>query len=89
MKRKRGMKVPTAVEVLEALGCSEDPIVWQGVETTPGDLEGTISLHYHGEQGHVRAADLRITYSGGRGTRRGTLSGMVKDRLALSLAEDY
>lgn len=76
------MTVDEALRKLDELGSTDDPIWVGGEETTPADLATDLW------PGTDDASEVRITYWGERGgtwrfrKKRGTLSGMVKDRLA-------
>ncbi len=67
------MKVHEALEALESAGSASDPILYRGEETTAVDLD-LPSLD--------DASKVRIGYwgKGIRLVKRGTLSGMVRER---------
>lgn len=82
--RPNEMDLARAVQDLEENGSSQDPIFLGGEETTPEQLE------YVGKlcelPGTPMAKDIKISYYGGKDLhliKRGTLSGMVKDRRRL------
>lgn len=64
------------VELLERLYSSQDPITWNGEDTTPDGLIGVLS-DFH------PANTIRINYYGGKPMRLikgGTLTGMLANR---------
>ena len=77
-----------AVQILEILECEDDPIVFEKGDTSPRDL-----VEFHLEHPNdVKARDVRIAYYATVNTRikrnknklklrRGTLSGMLRERL--------
>ena len=71
------LTVDEAVDMLEIMGCSEDPVYYLGTETTPRDL-----THYYGSE---NARHMRIKFYGcrGAGSRKssGTLFTLILDRL--------
>lgn len=68
-----------AIQRLEELGSAQDPIEHRSGAETPDDLLGRPDLH-----DGSRAARIRIGYMSSTGWRRGTLTGMIKDREELS-----
>ena len=73
------MNIREAVDILEHLYSSQDPIMYRGEDMTPEDLS-----YYLNE--HLPASEVRISYYGGddyHKWRHGTLSGMVNDRRRL------
>lgn len=70
------MDVETANAVLEALGCSSDPIFHRGKETTSYDLA-------YGEFHKSDSARIRIQFFSKTRLTKGTLKDMVKDRLEI------
>lgn len=78
------LDVRTALEILDALWSSDDPIWYQGKETTPDGLRDE-PLDMSAD-----ARRIRIMFFGkhGRGIRRrqGTLHSMILDRLGGSTA---
>lgn len=85
--RPHEMNLHEAVDELENLGSSHDPIFWEDHETTPESLEGALG----GSTICTRASKIRISYYGGVDPlvlRKGTLSGMVADRRRMVARED-
>lgn len=72
----RNLSLRRAIELLEEAGSADDPVKYQGVETTPTQLEWELDWD-------KKAGDIRITYAGNSRTVNGTLSGMVKNRREL------
>lgn len=73
------LDVSTALAILDALGCSDDPIIWKGKGVTPEGLD-----YYYNHDYNIKASSVRIKfYGGGRklGLLKGSLYAMVVDRL--------
>jgi len=84
--RPNEMSVNRAIQDLEEHGSSQDPIWYQGEETTPEQLSWKVDDGRSDLSGYVLAGDVRISYYGGKDLhliKRGTLSGMVRDRRRL------
>lgn len=86
--RIRSLTVEEAVEILRALNCVDDPIIFRGRDTTPGQIiyssevvkECAICNAYS-----IRASDVHIKFWGYLNNhfveRSGSLYTMVLDRL--------
>ena len=71
------MKLEEAVEILGILGSDCDPVTYKGVEMDARNLDGGIRVC-----ATTNARKIYITYFKARGKQcRGTLSGMVMDRI--------
>ena len=73
------LDVSTALGILEALGCSEDPIFWRGKELTPQGLD-----YYYNHDYSIRASSVRrITFYSSQKCKKvkGSLYTMVVYRL--------
>ena len=71
------LDIETAIGILEALGCEDDPITWKKKDIVPRDLE----YHY---TANTNASSIKITfYSPKRGDVKGSLYSMVVDRLTI------
>lgn len=56
------LDVSTALAILDALGCSDDPIMYKGKEITPQELD-----YYYNHDYNIKASSVRIKfYSGSR-----------------------
>jgi len=88
LKEKRmkiiSLDVSTALAILDALGCSDDPIMYKGKEITPQELD----YHYNYDY-NIKASSVRIKfYTGSSGKMsvlrltKGSLYTMVVNRLA-------
>lgn len=80
------MSVDRAIQDLEEHGSSQDPIFYKGQETTPEQLSWKVDDGRCDLRGYTLAGEVRIGYYGGKDLhliKRGTLSGMVKDRRRL------
>ena len=77
------MNIGEAVYELDKLGSASDPIWHKGKETSPNSL-----LDYQNDvQELTRACIVRIEYYGDHGKVKGTLSGMVANRIRLQRRE--
>lgn len=77
------LDVSTALAILDALGCSDDPIMYKGKEITPQILD-----YYCNHDYNIRASSVRIKfYTGSRmcmgavRLTKGSLYTMVVNRL--------
>lgn len=70
------LDIETALAILDALGCSVDPIFRKGEETTPQDLD-----YYYNPAYDTKASSVRITFYTNKGKIKGSLYSMVVDRL--------
>jgi len=74
------MHYGTACTILEALGCEADPVVYKGKETTVAGMEQMIQEE---DRPSPDAHHVHLIFAAGRKARRrrGTLAGMLRDRL--------
>lgn len=71
------LDVSAAVEILESVGCGQDPITWRGAESAPEEIPLET-------EGSVKASKIRIRYwDCHHKFVKGSLYSMVKDRLGL------
>ena len=89
-RNMKNLSAIDAVQILEILECEDDPIVFKNEDTSPRDL-----VEFHLEHPNdVKARDVRIIYyttvnprikrdKNRVQLRRGTLSGMLRERLGV------
>ena len=76
------LDVSMALAILDALGCSDDPIMHRGKEITPQELD-----YYYNHDYNIKASSVRIKfYTGGSKASvlrltKGSLYTMVVNRL--------
>ena len=69
------LDVNEALAILEALGCSADPIFWKGKETTSQDID------YYFDYSAAKASSIKIKFYNGLHLVKGSLYTMVVNRL--------
>jgi arylsulfatase A-like enzyme len=73
------LTVDQACTILDAVGCSDDPVKYRGHETSPGTILSAPSER--DPEGNRKASRVEIEYWNGMRRTLGTLQDMVVDRL--------
>ncbi len=73
------IRLHEAIDILDVLGCGEDPVYRKGVETTVRELEFDEDFNYS-----VSAGKRKIKFYGKRGRLvKGTVADMVLERMGI------
>lgn len=74
------MKAMTAVEVLQALGCGDDPVYYKNEETTVTGLEHQLNVHTNGHEFDALAGRVHVRFWTSRHWHSASLLRMVEMR---------